>query len=98
MLTPGHSSLGFSRESPAGRYGELISLIGNQRVGIFPPKSENSLRPIPSFDMMSKFPGSDHSCRRRYVHKLLAERKKNNNNNNNNKNKIKKYRVQGSRF
>ena len=26
--------------------------------------------------MMSKFPGSDHSCRRRYVNKLLAERKK----------------------
>ena len=25
--------------------------------------------------MMSKFPGSDHSCRRRYVAKLLAERK-----------------------
>ena len=24
--------------------------------------------------MMSKFPGSDHSCRRRYVVKLLAER------------------------
>ena len=29
--------------------------------------------------MMSKFLGSDHSCRRRYVAKLLAERKKNNN-------------------
>ena len=28
--------------------------------------------------MMSKFPGSDHSCRRRYVNKLLAERKKKN--------------------
>ena len=49
VLTPGHSSLGFSRESPAGDMwyyvayvynGELISLIGNQRVGIFPPKSE----------------------------------------------------------
>ena len=26
--------------------------------------------------MMSKFPGSDHSCRRRYVAKLLAERRK----------------------
>ena len=32
--------------------------------------------------MMSKFPGSDHSCRRRYVNKLLAERKKNKNNKN----------------
>ena len=50
VLTPGHSSLGFSRESPAGDNmlyyvandynGELISLIGNQRVGIFPPKSK----------------------------------------------------------
>ena len=50
--------------------------MGNQRVGIFPPKSENSLRPIPSFDMMSKFPGSDHSCRRRYVIKLLVGKKK----------------------
>ena len=45
----------------------------------FPAKIKNSLRPIPSFDMMSKFPGSDHSCRRRYVNKLLAERKKNKN-------------------
>ena len=26
--------------------------------------------------MMSKFPGSDHSCRRRYVAKLLAERRR----------------------
>ena len=39
----------------------------------FPAKIRNSLRPIPSFDMMSKFPGSDHSCRRRYVALLLAE-------------------------
>ena len=29
--------------------------------------------------MMSKFPGSDHSCRRRYVAKLLAERINKNN-------------------
>ena len=45
----GPSSLGFSRESPAGDIwyyvayvynGELVSLIGNQRVGIFPPESE----------------------------------------------------------
>jgi hypothetical protein len=36
---------------------------------------------------MSKFPGSDHSCRRRYVNKLLAERKKKKKKNNNNKNK-----------
>ena len=42
----------------------------------FPAKIKNSLRPIPSFDMMSKFPGSDHSCRRRYVAKLLAERRR----------------------
>ena len=33
----------------------------------FPAKIKNSLRPIPSFDMMSKFPGWDHSCKRRYV-------------------------------
>ena len=44
----------------------------------FPAKIRNSLRPIPSFDMMSKIPGSDHSCRRRYVAKLLAERINNN--------------------
>ena len=54
----------------------------------FPAKIRNCLRPIPSFDMMSKFPGSDHSCRRRYVVKLLAERINNNNNNKKNKNKI----------
>ena len=49
VLTPGPSSLGFSRESPAGDMwcyvayvynGELVSLIGNKRVGIFPPKSK----------------------------------------------------------
>ena len=40
--------------------GEIVSLIGNQRVGILPQKiMGNSLRPIPSFDMMSEFPGSD---------------------------------------
>ena len=32
--------------------------------------------------MMSKFPGSDHSSRRRYVAKLLAERIDKNNNKN----------------
>ena len=49
VLTPGPSSLDFSRESPAKDMwcyvayvynGELVSLIGNQRVGIFPSKSE----------------------------------------------------------
>ena len=50
VLTPGHSSLGFSRESPARDMwyyvayvynGELVfPLMGNQRVGIFPPKSK----------------------------------------------------------
>ena len=34
----------------------------------FPAKIENSL--LPSFDMMSKFPGLNHSCRRRYMNKL----------------------------
>ena len=41
----------------------------------FPAKIKNSLLPIPSFDMMSKFPGSDHSCRRRYVNKLFGGKK-----------------------
>ena len=50
----------------------------------FPAKIRNSLRPIFSFDMMSKFPGSDHSCRRRYVIKLFVGK------NNNNKKKKKK--------
>ena len=49
VLTPGPTSLDFSRESPAKDMwcyvayvynGELVSLIGNQRVGIFPPKSK----------------------------------------------------------
>ena len=49
VLTPGPSALDFSRESPAKDMwcyvayvynGELVSLIGNQRVGIFPPKSK----------------------------------------------------------
>ena len=42
----------------------------------FPAKIKNSLRPIPSFEMMSKFPGWDHSCRRRYVNKLFGGKKK----------------------
>ena len=49
VLTPGPSSLDFSRESPAKDMwcyvayvynGELVSLIGNQWVEIFPPKSK----------------------------------------------------------
>ena len=49
VLTPGPSSLDFSRESPAKDMwcyvacvynGELVSLMGNQWVGIPPPKSE----------------------------------------------------------
>ena len=49
VLTPGPSSLDFSRESPAKDMwcyvayvynGELVSLIGNQWVGFFPPKSK----------------------------------------------------------
>ena len=49
VSTPGPSSLDFSRESPALDMwcyvayvynGELVSLIGNQWVGIFPPKSK----------------------------------------------------------
>ena len=41
----------------------------------FPAKIRNSVRPIPSFEMMSKFPGWDHSCRRRYVNKLFGGKK-----------------------
>ena len=37
--------------------------------------------------MMSNFPGSDHSCRRRYVIKLFVGKKNNNNKNKKNKNK-----------
>ena len=52
----------------------------------FPAKIKNSLRTIPSFDMMSKFPGSGHSCRRRYANKLYVGKK--NKNKNKNKNEI----------
>ena len=45
----------------------ICSPHGESTSWNFPAKIKNSLRPIPSFDMMSKFPGSDHSCRRRYV-------------------------------
>ena len=64
VLTPGHSSLGFSRESPAGDMwyyvayvynGELISLIGNQRVGIFPPKSKILFYPLLALKWCRKF-------------------------------------------
>ena len=71
VLTPGPSSLDFSRESPA----KLVSLIGESMSWNFPAKIKNSLRPIPSFEMMSKFPGWDHSCRRRYVNKLFGGKK-----------------------
>ena len=48
FVDSGPISFGFSRESPAGMWyyvayvynGEFVSLIGNQRVGIFPPKSK----------------------------------------------------------
>ena len=49
FVDPGPSSLDFSRESPAKDMwcyvayvynGKLVSLTGNQRVGIFPPKSK----------------------------------------------------------
>ena len=75
VLTSGPNSLGFSRESPADMWyyvayvynEELVSPIGNQRVGIFPPKIKNSLPPITSFKMVSKIPGLIYSCRRSYV-------------------------------
>ena len=60
--------------SPMFIMGNLFSPHGESTSWNFPAKIKNSLRPIPSFDMMSKFPGSDHSSRRRYVAKLLAER------------------------
>ena len=40
VLTPGISSQRFFTGISRRNNGELISLIGNQRVGIFPPKSE----------------------------------------------------------
>ena len=46
--------------------------------------------------MMSKFPGSDYSCRRRYVNKLLGGKKEKNNNNNNNNNKNKNKEISRS--
>ena len=42
----------------------------------FLAKIKNSLRPIPSFDMMSKFPGWDHSCKRTWT-SCSAERRNN---------------------
>ena len=71
--------------------GEIVSLIGNQRVGIFPAKIRNSLQLIPTFDMMSKFPELNHSCRRRYVAKLFGGKKRI-------IIRMKKYRVQGYVF
>ena len=61
--------------SPMFIMGNLFSPHGESTSWNFPAKIKNSLRPIPSFDMMSKFPGSDHSCRRRYVALLSAERR-----------------------
>ena len=84
FVDSGPISLGFSRESPAADTwyyvayvynGELVSLIGNQRVGIFPPKSEILFVLSLALIWCRKFPGSDHSCRRRYVALLLSERR-----------------------
>ena len=61
--------------SPMFIMGNLFSPHGESTSWNFPAKIKNSLRPIPSFDMMSKFPGWSHSRRRRYVNKLLAERR-----------------------
>ena len=85
FVDSGPISLGFSRESPAADTwycvayvynGELVPLIGNQRVGIFPPKSKILFVLSLALIWCRNFPGSDPSCRRRYVNKLLAERKK----------------------
>ena len=70
----------FDRSIQVGHKAPLLLFPhGESTSWNFPAKIKNSLRLIPSFDMMSKFPESDHSCRRRYVNKLLAERKKNKN-------------------
>ena len=44
--------------------GEFVSLIGNQRVGIFPLKSKNSLFLENIFHLISKNPGLTFSARR----------------------------------
>ena len=76
---PGPSSLGFSRESLAEDMWCYVAYVYHGGMCFphrestswnFPAKIENSLLPIPSFDMMSKFPGLNHSCRRRYMNKL----------------------------
>ena len=94
-VDPGPSSLDFSRESPAKDMwcyvayvynGELVSLIGNQRVGIFPSKSEIlfflslALIRCQNFQVRAIPVGGDTwpSC--------SAERRKKNQNKNKNKN------------
>ena len=82
---------------PRRKYGELISPMGNQRVGIFPPKSEIVFvlslaliwcrnfqdRTIPvGGDTCTSFWRKDRRRRRRRI--III--------------RIKKYRVQGSRF
>ena len=49
---------------------EFVSLMGNQRVGIFPPKSKNSLPPENIFHLISKNPGLTFSARRSHVVKI----------------------------
>ena len=68
---------------------EFVSLMGNQRVGIFPPKSKKSLLPGNIFHLISKNPGSTFSARRSHLAKIcrmltctLERRKKKNKNKN----------------
>ena len=49
---------------------EFVSLMGNQRVGIFPPKLENSLLPEDIFHLISKNSGLTFSARRSHVVKI----------------------------
>ena len=49
---------------------EFVPLMRNQRVGIFPPKSKNSLLPENIFHLISKNPGLTFSARRSHVAKI----------------------------
>ena len=94
VLTPGPSSLGFSRESPAGDmwcyvayvyHGEMFSLIGNQRVGIFPPKSKILFYLSLASIWCQNFQDETIPVGRDTWTSWSAERKNNNNNKNKNR-------------
>ena len=90
VLTPGPSSLDFSRESPA----KLVSLIGNQWVGIFPPKSKILFVLSLALKWYRNFQDGTTPVRGDTWTSCSAERK-NNNNNNKKKNKNKEISRSG---